>query len=62
MRINRLAWALWTAARVAGVAILIPTVALQTVGVQRSGSGDYNVLFLVGVTAPLSPLPIPVRC
>jgi hypothetical protein len=49
MRINRLAWALWTVARVLGIILLIPTVALQTTGVQRSYSGDYNVLFLIGV-------------
>jgi hypothetical protein len=49
MRINRLAWVLWTAARFICVILLIPTVALQTTGVQRSYSGNYNVLFLTGV-------------
>jgi len=49
MRINRLAWALWMAARVIGVILLIPTVALQTMGVQQSASGNYNVLFLIGI-------------
>jgi hypothetical protein len=52
MRINRLAWALWTAARVVGVVLLIPTIALQSTGVQRSYSGDYNILFLIGVCHP----------